>query len=60
MNLITGAVVCSRWETDSDYCAEVKKTPPYNKGTRLVDLMDLVVLDFLMSRFKRCVLCVKG
>lgn len=43
--------VCFRWETKSDYCSKVKKTPPYNKGTRLVDFMDMVVLDFLMSRF---------
>lgn len=41
--------VCFRWETDPDYCATVKKTPPYDKGTRLVDFMDLVILDFLMS-----------
>ncbi|KAJ4920671.1 hypothetical protein JOQ06_005142 [Pogonophryne albipinna] len=38
-----------RWETDPDYCSSVKKTPPYNKGTRLLDFMDMVILDFLMS-----------
>nr|XP_033935711.1 extracellular serine/threonine protein kinase FAM20C-like [Pseudochaenichthys georgianus] len=39
----------AKWETDPDYCSSVKKTPPYNKGTRLLDFMDLVILDFLMS-----------
>ncbi|XP_040002562.1 extracellular serine/threonine protein kinase FAM20C-like isoform X2 [Xiphias gladius] len=43
----------AKWETKSDYCSKVKKTPPYNKGTRLVDFMDMVVLDFLMSNMDR-------
>lgn len=43
--------VCFRWESEPDYCSTVKKTAPYNKGTRLVDFIDLVILDFLMSRF---------
>ena len=29
----------------------MKKTAPYDKGTRLVDVVDLAILDFLMSRF---------
>ncbi|KAM9780467.1 uncharacterized protein ACB057_016552 [Neosynchiropus ocellatus] len=37
------------WETDPDYCDLVKQTPPYDSGTRLLDLMDMVILDFLMS-----------
>ncbi|XP_042341800.1 extracellular serine/threonine protein kinase FAM20C-like [Plectropomus leopardus] len=43
----------AKWETEPDYCSTVKKTPPYNKGTRLVDFMDLVILDFLMSNMDR-------
>ena len=43
-----------RWETEPDYCEAVKKTPPYDQGTRLVDLIDMVILDFLMSRFILC------
>ncbi|XP_068178253.1 extracellular serine/threonine protein kinase FAM20C-like [Antennarius striatus] len=43
----------AKWESDPDYCSGVKTTPPYNKGTRLVDLMDLVVLDFLMGNMDR-------
>lgn len=40
----------SRWEKDPTYCDTVKQTPPYNHGTRLVDLIDMAVLDFLMSQ----------
>ncbi|XP_037546282.1 extracellular serine/threonine protein kinase FAM20C-like [Nematolebias whitei] len=43
----------AKWETDPDYCASVKKTAPYDKGTRLVDFMDMVILDFLMSNMDR-------
>uniref|UniRef100_A0A3Q3F6E6 Family with sequence similarity 20 member C, like n=1 Tax=Labrus bergylta TaxID=56723 RepID=A0A3Q3F6E6_9LABR len=41
------------WETEPDYCSSVQKIPPYDKGTRLVDFMDLVILDFLMSNMDR-------
>uniref|UniRef100_A0A3Q3ADR3 Family with sequence similarity 20 member C, like n=1 Tax=Kryptolebias marmoratus TaxID=37003 RepID=A0A3Q3ADR3_KRYMA len=43
----------AKWETDPNYCTTVKKTPPYDKGTRLVDFMDMVILDFLMSNMDR-------
>ncbi|XP_047434044.1 extracellular serine/threonine protein kinase FAM20C [Mugil cephalus] len=43
----------AKWETEPDYCSTVKKTPPYDKGTRLVDFMDMVILDFLMSNMDR-------
>ncbi|XP_056157623.1 dynein heavy chain domain-containing protein 1 [Lampris incognitus] len=42
----------AKWETDHDYCSTVKKTAPYNKGTRLVDFIDMVILDFLMNQHK--------
>ncbi|TNN22136.1 Extracellular serine/threonine protein kinase FAM20C [Liparis tanakae] len=42
---------CSpRWEKDPAYCDTVRKKPPYSHGTRLLDLIDMAVLDFLMSR----------
>ena len=41
----------SRWETEPDYCSKVKRTAPYDNGTRLVDFVDMAILDFLMSRF---------
>ncbi|XP_044043062.1 extracellular serine/threonine protein kinase FAM20C [Siniperca chuatsi] len=43
----------AKWESEPDYCLTVKKTPPYNKGTRLVDFIDLVILDYLMSNMDR-------
>ncbi|KAM9314882.1 extracellular serine/threonine protein kinase FAM20C-like [Pholidichthys leucotaenia] len=44
----------AKWETEPDYCSTVRRTPPYDKGTRLVDFIDMVILDFLMSRFLMC------
>ncbi|XP_063331835.1 extracellular serine/threonine protein kinase FAM20C-like [Pelmatolapia mariae] len=43
----------AKWETEPEYCSMVKKTPPYDKGTRLVDFIDMVILDFLMSNMDR-------
>lgn len=39
-----------RWEVDPDYCDEVKQTPPYDRGTRLLDIMDMTIFDFLMGK----------
>ncbi|XP_033999504.1 extracellular serine/threonine protein kinase FAM20C-like [Trematomus bernacchii] len=41
------------WEKDPAYCDTVKQKPPYNHGTRLVDLIDMAILDFLMSNMDR-------
>ncbi|KAM6957852.1 extracellular serine/threonine protein kinase FAM20C-like [Aplochiton taeniatus] len=41
------------WEKNPGYCETVKQTPPYNLGTRLVDLIDMVILDFLMGNMDR-------
>ncbi|XP_060882974.1 extracellular serine/threonine protein kinase FAM20C [Labrus mixtus] len=43
----------AKWEKDAAYCDTVKKTPPYSHGTRLVDLIDMAILDFLMSNMDR-------
>ncbi|CAJ1075957.1 extracellular serine/threonine protein kinase FAM20C-like [Xyrichtys novacula] len=43
----------AKWEKDPNYCDTVKQTPPYSHGTRLVDLIDMAVLDFLMSNMDR-------
>ncbi|XP_078022513.1 extracellular serine/threonine protein kinase FAM20C [Epinephelus lanceolatus] len=43
----------AKWETEPDYCSTVTKTAPYNKGTRLVDFIDMAILDFLMSNMDR-------
>lgn len=42
-----------RWELNPNYCAQVRETPPYDRGHRLLDLIDLTVLDFLMGE-PRC------
>lgn len=42
------------WENDSTYCdTVVKKQPPYDSGRRLLDLMDMAVLDFLIGNMDR-------
>ncbi|XP_074511432.1 extracellular serine/threonine protein kinase FAM20C-like [Sebastes fasciatus] len=43
----------AKWEKELAYCDTVKQTPPYDHGTRLVDLIDMAVLDFLMSNMDR-------
>nr|CBN81214.1 Dentin matrix protein 4 [Dicentrarchus labrax] len=43
----------AEWEVDPDYCEEVKQTPPYDSGTRLLDIMDMTVFDFLMGNMDR-------
>ncbi|XP_059809177.1 extracellular serine/threonine protein kinase FAM20C-like [Hypanus sabinus] len=43
----------AKWEMNARYCDKIKKTPPYNAGTRLIDLMDMVILDFLMGNMDR-------
>uniref|UniRef100_UPI0037E7A7B3 extracellular serine/threonine protein kinase FAM20C-like n=1 Tax=Semicossyphus pulcher TaxID=241346 RepID=UPI0037E7A7B3 len=43
----------AKWEKNPAYCDTVKQTPPYSHGTRLVDLIDMAVLDFLMSNMDR-------
>lgn len=42
------------WETDHSYCETVvKRTPPYDSGRRLLDLMDMAILDFLIGNMDR-------
>ncbi|KAM3859474.1 extracellular serine/threonine protein kinase FAM20C isoform 2-T2 [Diretmus argenteus] len=43
----------AEWEVDQDYCEEVKQTPPYDSGTRLLDIMDMTIFDFLMGNMDR-------
>lgn len=39
----------TRWELKPNYCAQVRETPPYDRGHRLLDLIDMSILDFLMG-----------
>jgi len=41
------------WEVDEDYCETVKDVQPYNRGRRLLDVIDLSVFDFLMGNMDR-------
>lgn len=41
------------WETDDDYCDVVRETRPYDKGRRLLDIMDMATFDFLMGNMDR-------
>uniref|UniRef100_A0A3P9L6H3 FAM20C golgi associated secretory pathway kinase a n=1 Tax=Oryzias latipes TaxID=8090 RepID=A0A3P9L6H3_ORYLA len=43
----------AEWEVDPDYCDEVKQTPPYDRGSRLLDVMDMTIFDFLMGNMDR-------
>lgn len=43
----------AQWEVDDDYCDLVKEVHPYNEGRRLLDIMDMSVLDFLMGNMDR-------
>ena len=42
-----------RWELNPNYCAQVRETPPYDRGHRLLDLIDMAILDFLMGEPRR-------
>ena len=40
-----------RWEIDNNYCKKkVLKTPPYDSGPRLLDIMDTAMFDFLIGQ----------
>ncbi|KFR11003.1 Extracellular serine/threonine protein kinase FAM20C, partial [Opisthocomus hoazin] len=44
---------CPPWELNPNYCAQVRETPPYDRGHRLLDLIDMAILDFLMGEPRR-------
>lgn len=41
------------WEAYDDLCEKVKQRPPYNKGRRLLDLIDMHIFDFLQGNMDR-------
>ncbi|XP_068230432.1 extracellular serine/threonine protein CG31145-like isoform X2 [Palaemon carinicauda] len=43
----------AQWEVDDEYCDLVKEVHPYNEGRRLLDIMDMSILDFLMGNMDR-------
>lgn len=44
---------CYFLSIDDDYCELVKEVHPYNEGRRLLDIMDMSILDFLMGNMDR-------
>ncbi|XP_015677028.1 extracellular serine/threonine protein kinase FAM20C-like [Protobothrops mucrosquamatus] len=43
----------AEWELNENYCAQVRKTPPYDNTARLLSLIDMTMLDFLMGNMDR-------
>ncbi|XP_063875211.1 extracellular serine/threonine protein CG31145-like [Scylla paramamosain] len=43
----------AQWEEDNEYCKSVKETHPYSEGRRLLDIVDMSILDFLMGNMDR-------
>uniref|UniRef100_A0A8D0H318 FAM20 C-terminal domain-containing protein n=1 Tax=Sphenodon punctatus TaxID=8508 RepID=A0A8D0H318_SPHPU len=43
----------AEWELNPNYCTQVRTMPPYDNGSRLLDLIDMTVLDFLMGNMDR-------
>lgn len=43
----------AQWENDPNYCSLVRDIPPYDKGRRLNDLMDMSIFDFLTGNMDR-------
>ncbi|CAH1391045.1 unnamed protein product [Nezara viridula] len=43
----------AQWEQESDYCNLVRDIAPYNSGRRLLDIIDMCILDFLTGNMDR-------
>ncbi|XP_064643874.1 glycosaminoglycan xylosylkinase-like [Lineus longissimus] len=43
----------AKWETDNSFCQLVKKSPPYNTGPQLLDLLDGAAFDYLIGNADR-------
>ncbi|CAG7728587.1 unnamed protein product [Allacma fusca] len=43
----------AKWEIDEAYCDTVRSEPPYDRGRRLLDLIDMSILDFLIGNMDR-------
>ena len=42
------------WQVYSDLCQKVERRSPYKSGRRLLDILDMSILDFLMGNFFYC------
>ncbi|XP_051888621.1 pseudokinase FAM20A isoform X1 [Pristis pectinata] len=43
----------AEWETNPNYCKKIKRTPPYNEGSRLLNIIDMAIFDFLTGNMDR-------
>ncbi|XP_059804507.1 pseudokinase FAM20A-like isoform X1 [Hypanus sabinus] len=43
----------AEWEINPNYCIKIKKTPPYNTGSRLLNVIDMAIFDFLTGNMDR-------
>ncbi|XP_072311678.1 pseudokinase FAM20A [Eucyclogobius newberryi] len=41
------------WEVNPFYCDTIKQIHPYNKGNRLLNIIDMAIFDFLMGNMDR-------
>ncbi|XP_062331144.1 pseudokinase FAM20A isoform X3 [Osmerus eperlanus] len=41
------------WEVNTLYCDSIKKIPPYNSGSRLLNIIDMAIFDFLTGNMDR-------
>ncbi|XP_067860219.1 pseudokinase FAM20A [Heptranchias perlo] len=41
------------WETNPNYCEKIKRTPPYDTGSRLLNVIDMAIFDFLTGNMDR-------
>ncbi|XP_067914318.1 pseudokinase FAM20A-like [Heterodontus francisci] len=41
------------WETNPNYCEKIKRTRPYNTGSRLLNVIDMAIFDFLTGNMDR-------
>lgn len=41
------------WLNDDDYCDEVRSDPIYEKGRRLLDVVDVSILDYFIGNQDR-------
>jgi len=47
-------LICFRWEYDAEhYCGDVRRTPLYETGPLLLDIIDTCIFDFIIGNADR-------
>ena len=62
MRAILRVFIClyHRWQTDNNYCQKFTASAPYDKGPRLLDIMDTAVFDFIIGKCNHKYLAIKS